>query len=61
MPIYNITQTKPATLRWEYTVYAATEEEALRMIQDGEVEHEDYCIDEDHFGELDYEVEEETN
>ncbi len=28
MPIYNITETKPAILRWDYTVFAQSEEEA---------------------------------
>jgi hypothetical protein len=59
MPIYNITETKPAILRWDYTVFAQSEEEALEMIQDGKVEAENYSVDEDPFESFDYEIEEE--
>ena len=38
MPIYNITEIKPATQRWEFVVEAENEEEALRMVMDGEVD-----------------------
>lgn len=58
MPIYNITETKPALQRWEFTVMAENEEEALRMVKDGEVDPEDYFVDEEPFESSDYYVEE---
>lgn len=38
MPVYNITERKPAVLYWEFEVYAENKEEALRMVMDGEVD-----------------------
>ena len=38
MPKFNITETKPAILYWEFEVEAETQEEALRMVMDGEVD-----------------------
>lgn len=58
MPIYSITETKPALQRWEFTVMAENEEEALRMVKDGEVDPEDYFVDEEPFESSDYHVEE---
>lgn len=58
MPTYSIRETKPAILRWEFTVYAENEEEALRMVKDGEVDPEDYSTDEDPFESSEYEIEE---
>lgn len=58
MPVYNITETKPAILRWEFTVQAENEEEALRMVKDGEVDPEDFYTDDDPFESSDYSVEE---
>ena len=49
MPIYNISETKSAIQRWSYVVLAETQEEALRMVQDGVVDHEYYVVDEDPF------------
>lgn len=59
MPIYNITETKPATMYWEFTVIAESEEEALRMVQDGEVESDNYYTQEDAIGDSEYTIEEE--
>lgn len=59
MPVYSITETKPAILRWEFTVFAENEEEALRMVMDGKVDPESYFTDEDPFESSDYNVEEE--
>lgn len=59
MPIYYITETKPAILRWEYEVLAENEAEALRMIQDGEVSHTDFFTDEDPFEGFMYSVDSE--
>ena len=58
MPVYNITETKPAILRWEFTVMAENEEEALRMVKDGEVDPDEFLTDEEPFESSDYHVEE---
>lgn len=58
MPIYNITETKPATLRWEFTVEAASEEEALHMVQNGDIFPDECFTDENPFDDSEYEVEE---
>jgi hypothetical protein len=49
MPIYHISETKSAIQRWSYVVLAETQEEALRRVQDGEVQHDYYDVDEDPF------------
>ena len=49
MPIYNITETKSAIQKWSFAVYAENQDEALRMVQDGEVDPVDYIVDEDPF------------
>jgi hypothetical protein len=49
MPIYNITETKSAIQKWSFAVLAETQDEALRMVQDGEIEPVDYIVDEDPF------------
>jgi hypothetical protein len=59
MPIYNITETKSAIQKWSFAVLAETEEEALRMVQDGEVEPVDYIVDEDPFEGSEYSVDSE--
>ena len=59
MPVYYITETKPATMRWSFTVHAENKKEALRMVQDGEVDPMD-CVTEEHeWKDSEYEVEEE--
>jgi hypothetical protein len=49
MPVYHITETKPAIQRWEFTVTADSEEEALHKVMDGQVDPIDYVTDEDPF------------
>lgn len=49
MRIYYITETKPAILRWEFSVVAENEEEALMKVMKGEVDPEDHFTDEDPF------------
>jgi hypothetical protein len=49
MPIYNITETKSAIQKWSFVVEAENQDEALRMVQDGEVDCDDYIVDEDPF------------
>ena len=56
MPIYKITETKTAILRWEYTVSAEDEEEAIDLIQSGQVEADGFFTDEDPFGDHEYDV-----
>lgn len=59
MPIYNITETKTSIERWEYTVFAENQDEALFKVTSGQVEAELYCIDEDPFSESEFKIEEE--
>ena len=60
MPLYYITETKPATMSWYFTVHAENEEEALRMVQDGECDPYDFSTEENDCVESSYEVEEDT-
>ena len=46
MTKYYITETRPATMRWMFEVVAESEEEALRMVVDGEVDSVDFVTDE---------------
>lgn len=57
MPKFKITETKPAILRWEFTVEAENEEEALRMVMDGEVDVAEFVTDEEPFESSHYNVE----
>ena len=57
MPKFNITETKPAILYWEFEVEAETQEEALRMVMDGEVDAIEHDWEET-FDPSEYEVEE---
>lgn len=59
MPVYYITETKPAILRWEFVVTAETEEEALHKVMDGQVDPTEHFTDEDPFESSEYSVEEE--
>lgn len=56
--IYHITQSAPATQYWYYEVEAESEEEALEIVQNGDVDCVDYRVDgESFFGaEDEYEV-----
>ena len=41
MPKFKITESAPASFYWYYEVEAETQEEAERMVEDGEVDHYD--------------------
>jgi hypothetical protein len=41
---YMVTQSVPATEIWQYKVEAASEEEAIEKVINGEVEHYDYFV-----------------
>ena len=58
MAIYNITETRPAILRWEYTVFAQDEESALEQVMSGRIEADQYFTDEDPFSDPEFDVEE---
>jgi hypothetical protein len=45
MKKYTIIETRPALCTWTFEVEAETEEEALRMVEDGEVDPDDYDVD----------------
>lgn len=49
MPIYFISETKSATQKWTFEVLAETQDEALRMVQDGEVDPDSYEVEDDPF------------
>jgi hypothetical protein len=49
MRIYHITETKPSILVWKYAVVAETQDEALLMVQNGEVEPVNHYDEEDPF------------
>jgi hypothetical protein len=56
MPIYYITETKPAILKWEFRVEANSQDEALQKVMDGEVEAENVDTEEDPFEGSEYSV-----
>ena len=47
--IYKILETRQAVQYWTYEVEANSKEEAILLVQDGEVEPIDYTIDTDDF------------
>jgi hypothetical protein len=49
MPIYFISETKSATQKWTFEVLAETQDEALRMVQDGVVDPDSYEVVDDPF------------
>ena len=57
MPKFRITEIKPAVLHWEFVVEAESEEEALRMVKDEEVDPIEHDWEET-FDPSEYEVEE---
>ena len=59
MPIYHITETKPAIQHWEFTVEAENEDEALHKVMNGEVDAEDFITDEDPFEGSEYSIDSE--
>lgn len=61
MKLFRIKESKPVTQVWYYTVKAETEKEAIEKIQDGEVEADDYELEDnwyDPYENGDYECEE---
>ena len=59
MKKFKIIETKPAVEFWSYVVEAESQEQAIEMIREGLVDHEDYWISEDPFERFEYEVESE--
>ena len=49
---------QPVTQIWEYEVEAETEEEALAMVENGEIDPYEYVIDIDAFSSPEYIIEE---
>ena len=49
MPVYYISETKSAILRWEYAVTAENEKEALQKVMSGAEDPIDHFTDEDPF------------
>lgn len=50
MKKYTIIQTAPATQIWTFEVVANNEEEAIKMVENGDVKHYDYeTVDGDDF------------
>ena len=49
---------QPVTQIWEYEVEAETEEEALAMVENGEIDPYEYVIDIDAFSSPEYTIEE---
>lgn len=45
MPKFRVTETRPATMVWEYIVEAETSEEAISIVEDGGVEPIDHTSD----------------
>lgn len=45
MKKYTIIETRPALQIWTFEVEANSEEEALRMVENGDVDPEDYEVD----------------
>jgi hypothetical protein len=45
MPKFRVTETRPATMVWEYIVEAETQEEAITIVEDGGVEPIDHSSD----------------
>ena len=54
---YHITETKRCYQIWEYTVEATSQEEALRLVMDGDVESDYTEVQEDPLSESEYEFE----
>lgn len=46
---YHIMQTQPAIQTWYFEVEAESEEEAIRLVEDGDVEVMDYEVHTDHY------------
>jgi hypothetical protein len=57
---YTVIETKPATLTWTYKVTADSPEEAQALVENGEVESDDFDSQADEDAEYSYEVKEDT-
>lgn len=55
--IYCITQSAPATQHWYYEVEAESEEEALEIVQSGDIDCVDYEVHTDTYFVAEYEYE----
>ncbi len=49
---------QPVMQIWEYEVEAETEEEAMAMVENGDVDTYEYTVQPDIFGDVEYSVEE---
>jgi hypothetical protein len=58
MKTYKITEYRPATLKWEYTVEAETEEEALESVMRGDISSSNFDFEEEYETTGEFEVEE---
>lgn len=56
MKTFKVVQTKPALYTWKYTVHAESSDEAVDAVENGEVEHDEFYIDDEFQGEYEYET-----
>ena len=61
MKRFKILETKHAIQTWYYEVEAESEEQAIEKIMEGQVDHQDYWVDDDPFESFEYEVESEED
>jgi hypothetical protein len=59
MKKFSILESKPGFQCWAYEVEAESEEQALEMIREGLVHHNEYWFDDDPFKSFEYQVESE--
>lgn len=59
MKKFSILESKHAIQCWRYEVEAESQEEAIEKIRNGEVDSDDYWVDDDPFESFEYEVESE--
>jgi len=59
MKKFSILESKASIQCWTYEVEAESEEQALEMIREGLVDHNEYWVDDDPFESFEYEVESE--
>ncbi len=57
MKKFSILESKSCIQVWQYEVEAESEEQALEKIMNGEVDNEDYWVDDNPFESFEYEVE----
>lgn len=64
MKTFKVKETKPALHVWYYTVQAETEQQAIEMVQDGDIEADEYELEDvwyDPQQDGDFEVEEDKS